>query len=225
MPIPSNLLARFEHESYFHVICKSINQNSLFLSDENKFYFLKKYHQFLFPFVDTYAYCLLDNHVHWLVKIKIENAICEYIQQISPTEQTSVQQKFLQKNDVDINKLIERQFNSFFVSYTRSYNIYYSIKGHLFESPFKRIAINGDAHLTQTIIYIHANALKHGLVKEFANYKWNSYRSFTSGAHTSLMRNNVLDWFGGVDAFIEAHQIQSDYYYRHPLEECLTLEE
>ncbi len=225
MAIPKFLTATFEGDAFYHIICKSINKQLLFHNDENRSYFLKKYEFFLSPFVHTYAYCLLDNHVHLLIQPKTTNSIKQYLHQLHNSDITTVQQSFLNDENPNLNGLLERQFNSFFVSYTRSYNIYHKIKGHLFDSPFKRIAITSDMHLTQTIIYIHANPLKHGLIKEFTNYAWSSYETILSNSPTNINRNKVLEWFGSKDAFIKTHEQQSNFYYQYPLKEWLTLQE
>lgn len=54
---------------FYHVMVRGINKNNLFLEDDDKKYYLKvladKKEQcnFLLP-----AYCLMDNHVHMLIK-------------------------------------------------------------------------------------------------------------------------------------------------------------
>ncbi len=212
MPIPKQLTAAFECDKFYHIVCKSLPEQVLFKSDENRLFFLKRYQQFLGLFISTYAYCLLDNHVYFLIKVNKESAIKNALSANPSETRTVVQRKFL-SSDVGTDELLERQFNSFFVSYTRSFNIHHKRKGHLFDSPFKRIAIENDVHLTQVIIYIHANALKHKLVKDFTLFKWSSYQTVLSGKMTQLKREEVIEWFGSKEKFIEAHKSQSEYYY------------
>jgi putative transposase len=212
MPIPQKLKAAFECDKFYHIICKSLPEQLLFKSDENRLFFLQRYHQFLGSFISTYCYCLLDNHVHFLIKVNKESEIKLSLAVVDSTERSILQNKYL-ASELETNELLERQFNSFFVSYTRSFNIYHKRKGHLFDSPFKRLAIEDDTHLTQVIIYIHANALKHKLDKDFTAFKWSSYQSIVSNKRTSLKREEVLAWFGSREAFIEAHKWQSEYYY------------
>jgi putative transposase len=70
--------------------------------------------------------------------------------------------------------------------------------GNLFQRPFKRIEVNKESYFTQAIIYIHANALKHKLVKDFATYEWSSYQSIISDKPTLLQKQEVIEWFGGI---------------------------
>jgi REP element-mobilizing transposase RayT len=63
---------------YFHHIYNHANGNeNLFKRDENYHYFLKKFKQYIFPIADTFAYCLMPNHIHFLVRIKEEDALSE----------------------------------------------------------------------------------------------------------------------------------------------------
>ena len=211
MPISENLLAHFTPEGYFHIICKCIDGKTLFKTDENRSYFLKRYHDFLFDFADTYAYCLLDNHVHWFVKIKPEQ---ELIQMLKKQLHLTITHKKFLENKCSFHELIEQQFNRFFISYSLAYNISLSIKGHLFSRPFKRIELSDDAHITQLIIYMHANAQKHGICKDFSTYRWSSYSSILSDRYSSLKRAEVLEWFGGRERFIDIHQQQASNF-RH----------
>jgi hypothetical protein len=48
------------------------NGENLFREQRNYPYFLKLYAKHIEPIAETYAYCLLRNHFHLLVKIKDE---------------------------------------------------------------------------------------------------------------------------------------------------------
>ena len=94
-----------------------------------------------------------------------------------------------------------------------AFNKQYNRNGNLFYRPFKRVEINKDSQFTQTIVYIHANALKHQLVKDFTLYKWSSWQSILSELPTRLLRSELLEWFGGKDQFMRTHNELSQYYY------------
>ncbi len=209
----SDLRATLTENCFYHVICKSINRNVLFLSDENRLYFLQRYQYYLSGFVDTYAYCLMTNHVHWLIKVKKEETITAYLQTLPDETITQTQQAYRNKQAVTLNTLLEKQYNSFLVSYTRSFNLMYRRSGGLFDRSFRRIAIGDDAHFTQAVIYIHGNPVKHKVTDNFTNYKWSSYQAMLSQSPTSLRRDEVLNWFGGKNKFVELHRNNVTYYY------------
>jgi putative transposase len=216
MPLSKEFLVDFQETSFYHVTCKAIDGKKLFLNDDNRHYFLKRYQEFSAGFVDTYAFCLLDNHVHLLIKTNAEKQILTYLNELDTEKQTSTYKKFLQQK-CNFHELIEQQFNRLFIAYSLAFNKMNKIKGHLFNCPFKRIEVKDNAHLTQLFVYIHANIMKHGISKDFINYKWSSYHAIISNQPTHIQREEVLNWFGGKDRFILAHQEMAAFYYEHSL--------
>ena len=55
---------------YYHIYNRGNNRETLFYTEANYKYFLKKYDKYLSEYVDTYAYCLLPNHFHLLISVK-----------------------------------------------------------------------------------------------------------------------------------------------------------
>jgi len=216
MPVPRRLLSDFEENTFFHVICKSIEKRKLFQTDFDKLFFLQRYVDFITGFADTYAYNLLTNHVHLLIHVKSISEIVENLSHYNPKELTRTQSKFLNGNkDELLHELIEQQFNRLCISYARTYNIKKNESGHLFLRPFKRVAVENDFHLTQLMVYIHANSIKHGISADFTNDKWSSYRSILSSFPTFIERDKVLNWFGNRENFIKTHKEQIGYYYEN----------
>ncbi len=214
MPVPSRLIASFEEESFYHIICKSVAERVLFKTEENKRYFLSGYAKLLYNFIDTYAYCIMNNHVHWLIRTKSVPALISFLNNVPVRDLTITQKRFI-AGSCTYHELIEQQFNRFFISYSLAYNKENNMKGHLFNRPFKRIAIADEIHFTTLIVYIHANPLKHGLMRDFYKYKWSSYQSLISDQPTKMMREETLEWFGGKKRFIETHHGMSEWYYSH----------
>lgn len=65
-------------ESY-HIYNRGNEKRTIFFQEDNFRYFLKRYHYYVKDFMDTYAYCLLDNHFHLCVKIKSSAAILKAV--------------------------------------------------------------------------------------------------------------------------------------------------
>lgn len=86
--------------------------------------FLQRFSNFLLPFIDIWAFILLQNHVHLIIHVKTEKNIRKYLAELPVLLQTKAMQKLMtsDKNSVLIDELIERQFNSFMVSYVNSIN-------------------------------------------------------------------------------------------------------
>lgn len=61
---------KFETDQYYHVYNRSVDKKPMFTQDCNYFFFLTKLDFYLTPFLEIYAYCLMGNHFHLMVKIK-----------------------------------------------------------------------------------------------------------------------------------------------------------
>jgi hypothetical protein len=104
------------------------------------------------------------------------------------------------------------QFGHLFNAYTQAINKRFNRTGSLFETPFERKIVTSQEYLKDLIYYIHLNPVHHGLVDAFADYKWSSYQSILSDKPTNLNRNDVLDFFGNYQNFIDFHQVKHDLY-------------
>ena len=61
---------QFEAETFFHIFNHAVGNESLFKNNENFCFFLKKYNEHTESIWDTFAYCLMPNHFHLLIKVK-----------------------------------------------------------------------------------------------------------------------------------------------------------
>lgn len=122
--------------------------------------------------VNIYAYCLLQNHFHILVKIKSEKEI---------------RLMFPHKDTIEVSKIISQQFSNMFNSYTQAINKHYGRTGKLFELPFRRKLISSHEQLINTIHYIHNNPVKHGIIMNSGNYRYSSLFTIKNGIDDPLI--------------------------------------
>lgn len=173
-----------EIDKFYHIFNRGINSKLTFLNNENYNYFLQKVKVYLVPYFDIYAYCLMPNHFHFLLKVKS-------VEEIAFSEKKSG----LHSEDGFFSKAIGKLISS----YTQSFNKVYQRSGPIFESPFKRIHIDSDDYLRNLIVYIHQNP------ENFYTYKFSSYPAIISNAETNIMRKDVLELFGDRENFIQCH--------------------
>lgn len=181
---------QLEPDKFYHIFNRGINGTAVFFEKKNYHFFLQQYDKYISPFALTYAYCLLGNHYHLLIRIKSEQEILERI---------------TEDKDKPLSWYASNAFSSFFQSYTRAINKMYSRTGSLFETPFKRIVVEKDEYFTRLIAYIHGNPQKHKLVEDFRVYPYSSYLSHLGDKPTKLQRSDVLSWFGGQNAYADFH--------------------
>lgn len=191
-----------EPDFFYHIYNRGINGAIIFDTDENYFYFLRRLKVFLFPVCDFYAYCLMPNHFHFVVRIKSDKEIEEF------SKKDNIN-KFLEKGLHSYDSIISKQFARFFSSYSQAFNKFNKNRtGALLESPFKRIRIDNEEYLKKLIIYVHQNPQK--MVERLEYYSFSSYKSLVSENITFLKRNEVLEIFENKENFIFCHQKEED---------------
>lgn len=194
-----------EEGKIYHIYNRGINGTNLFYENRNYDYFLLKYAKYLNNVVETYAYCLLKNHFHLLIRVKENLAIINHVRDLS----TNL--KLLPLNGLhSYDKIVSKKFFDFFNSYTKSINISQNRTGGLFETPFKRILVDNDSYFDQLVWYIHFNPQKHGFESDYKNYQYSSYQSHLSNRPTKLARQDVLKWFGNKEEYYKFHEGMSN---------------
>ncbi len=187
-------------DCYYHIYNRGINGEDVFKERESYFFFLKRYASFLFPVVDTFAYCLLKNHFHLLIRVKPQEDLTAFLDKKTPKPHSK--SSGLHSPDF----IVSKQFANFFSSYSQAVNKRFHRTGSLFETPFHRIQIEEESYFTRLIWYIHFNPQKHNFVRNFSDYPYSSYKSHLSNYPTKLMRREVLDWFGNSREYVRFHQ-------------------
>ena len=216
MPIPIKYLAKFSEQNIYHIYNRTNNRERLFHSEENRRFFIDKFHHYLSHILDNYCWCLLPNHFHFLSKIKPHIQIINYLEALNPNQLTSIEKKFL-ASDIPLNNLVVDSFKRFFQCYTLSFNKFHDRSGNLFYRPFKRVEICEESHFKQAVTYIHTNPVKHKIISDFTQYKWSSWSSLTTDEPTQLLRSELWKLFGGRELFILAHEEAASLHFEKEL--------
>ncbi len=183
--------------NYYHIYNRGNNRMDIFLEPDNYYYFLRLYAKYIEPIAETYAWCLLKNHFHLLVRIK---------------DKSEINNIELRYSTIEKPKIIDpsRQFSHLFNAYTQAINKRYDRTGSLFETTFERKLVSSEKYFQQLVFYIHNNPVHHGLVKQISLYPWSSYKTILSTSPTKLMRNEVLEIFGDMENFAYYHNQQQN---------------
>src|SRR3989339_1770736 len=59
----------FYSNQFYHIYNRGNNGEKIFYTTENYLFFLKRYDHYISDCADSYAYCLLPNHFHFLIKV------------------------------------------------------------------------------------------------------------------------------------------------------------
>jgi putative transposase len=185
---------------YYHIYNRGNNGENLFREARNYDYFFKLYTRYIYPIADTYAYCLMKNHFHLLVRMKPEAVVQDW-QSFKDCQSYS------------------QAFSNLFSTYTKAFNKAYQRTGSLFEKPFHRILIDSDRYFTQLISYIHHNPQKHGFCDDFRSYLYSSYSTIAEQKHSRLEQKQIMQWFGNLSHFENSHQHTDEKLIQHLIED------
>lgn len=185
-----------EYGKFYHIYNHSVANRDLFIENDNYQYFMKLYKKYIPVVADTFAWVLMKNHFHFLIRIKDVNEF--------EINQASHLTGF--RNLSGMKLIPHQQFSNLFNAYSKAINKRYQFRGTLFERPFKRKCITSENYLKKMVLYIHQNPVHHGFCQYVADYPWSSYLAFMSEKPTFLKSEKVLDWFDGDANFKFMHQ-------------------
>lgn len=74
-------------QGIYHIYTHANGSDNLFREDENYRYFLRKYSEYIHPIAETFAYCLMPNHVHFMIRVRVEEEVLDFLKLKKPTLQ------------------------------------------------------------------------------------------------------------------------------------------
>lgn len=168
---------------YYHLYNRGNNKEKLYYFTGNYNFFMKKYYHYMSSVVDTYCYCLLPNHFHFLIRIK---------------------------DDETNPKKVSNQFRKLFISYARHINFREKRAGCLLSKNFRRIEIKDENYLKRLVLYIHFNPVKHGVHHDVQSYQHSTFYHIKNRNVQTKESMEIFEWFGGYEDFLESHRIVKD---------------
>ena len=129
---------------------------------------------------NIYAYCLLNNHYHFVIRVD------------------------------DDEKIVTQKLSNFFNAYAKAFNKQQSRTGSLFEKHFKRIKIQSDNYLLNLILYVHSNPVKHNFIDNFENYRYSSYNEIVNNTSKIINSEDIIGLFHDIDNFKYVHKYRNE---------------
>ncbi|WP_423129793.1 transposase [Gaoshiqia sp. Z1-71] len=201
-------------DTSYHIFNHANGFENVFREPENYRFFLEKYHLYISPVAETYAWCLMPNHFHLVVRIRKRRQLEELIRLKKLSTFSKVQNFGKGKNriideskirDNEIEKYLSKQFANLFSCYTQSFNKANGRMGSLFVKNFKREPINSREHFLHAVIYTHRNPIHHRFRDCYDDWPYSSYFGILNGDEPGIETRKLLKLFGGKDAFKQLH--------------------
>lgn len=201
----------------YHIFNHANGFENVFTVDENYRFFLEKYQQYILPIAETYAYCLLPNHFHLVVRIRRKEILEEVFRNFKSTNFSKVQNfGKVEVTDNMIEYYISKQFANLFSCYTQSFNKVNKRRGSLFLKNFRREPIKNKAYFMNAVIYTHRNPVHHAFCDRYTDWSYTSFCEIKERNSQIIEVDKLLRMFGGRDSFIDLHE-QSANKFRESL--------
>ncbi len=209
-------ISSIEFDKYYHIYNRGINSCNIFKHRADYEYFLKLFTKYIDPIANTFSWCLMPNHFHFLIRIKEECEIGFYkplnsvgsndSERFKVTHDLTEINEYKSAKKPDPTKHLSHLFNA----YTKYFNSKYNRHGSLFEKPFKRKLITDENYLKYLVYYIHYNPVHHGFTNNISKYQWSSFHTILSSQQTKLMRKKVIEWFDDISNLTFFHKQQHE---------------
>jgi len=190
--------------NYYHIYNRGAGKRDIFRSHHDFSEFIQKYYYYLFPSIQTFAWCLLNNHFHALIRIRTHAEQADLFREILEFFESDNLHGRLDPANKPYNA--SRQLSHLMNSYTRYFNKKYDSSGTLIEGPLKRKRVIDEDNFNHLLCYIHRNPIHHGLSKTYSEYNYCSYLEFLMDKDSFIEKEAVLKGFGGKLNFIAAHK-------------------
>lgn len=174
--------------NFYHIYNHAYAKEELFIDEGDYTFFIKKLKKFVLPVCEVFAYCLMPNHFHLVIRLREK-----YIESEEDI-----------KNGLEVSRKLSHLFNS----YAQAYNKKYKRKGGLFQRPFKRKRIESESYLLKLIHYVHYNPVAHGFVNNVEDWKFSSYNSIISGKKQLISTSYIIELFNDMNNFIYCHRVE-----------------
>jgi len=196
----------FEKDRIYHVYNQGNNRKKIFLTRSNYQLFYHKIDEFISPYADIIAWCLMPNHFHLMILV---NEVELFYEEKS--------KKFLNENEiVNKNMCKKRALNEsigiLLRSYTRIINAENEFTGSLFRKRSKANIINSFKGLQPNFWkskiaifnmlpenqypqicfnYIHHNPVKAGLVSKDIDWEFSSAQDYANLRNGGIVKKEL----------------------------------
>ncbi|WP_372776539.1 transposase [Mangrovibacterium sp.] len=204
---------KLEYDKFYHIYTHGVGGRNIFKETENYEYFLHLYDKYIEPVADTFAWALMPNHLHLLVRIK--NSVCYKFcnadRSIDPVRFKELKWQTRNLSACEAPDSVkmpspEKHISHLLNAYAKYYNTRYEKSGALFERPFNRKPIDNLQYMKHVVLYIHNNPVHHGFCTHPLEYPWTSYLSCISLKPTKIKRDAVVGWFNDSAEFKTRHR-------------------
>jgi putative transposase len=146
---------------FYHIYNRGNNKQPIFYTAENYLFFLRKMRTHILARAHFLAYCLMPNHLHWLVHIR--------------------------NGDTQDYSSINKEIGILLRSYAQAINKCLCRTGSLFQQRTKAVEIDSKFYALTCFHYIHQNPVKANLVTQMGKWDFSSYPDYAGKRNGTII--------------------------------------
>lgn len=158
----------FEEDAIYHIYNRS--NETVFRTHDNYLFFLSKIKEYIFPYCNVLAWCLMPNHFHLLIQ----------------STKDSIQN--CNRPNQPYSQILSLKIGLLTGSYTQAFNKQNGRRGRLFSHQTKAKLLNDEVivymngsnldYATTCFLYIHQNPVLAGLVDKPEDWEFSSFQDY-----------------------------------------------
>ena len=86
---------QLQPSTYYHLYNRANGDEKLFKEYENYRFFLSRWARYVEPIASTYAYCLMPNHIHFLIRTREQEVLLLLFQKEADHLSKAMSQQFV----------------------------------------------------------------------------------------------------------------------------------
>ena len=208
-------------DNVYHIYNQGNNRQKIFYNRDNYLFFLQKMNDYLLPYCDVLAWCLMPNHFHWMVYVReseLESVMRRGGTEIDRVTSNREASRGATQSRTPTVSNLNQAIGIMLSSYTRAINQQQSRSGSLFRQKTKADCITKPIEVSPsyynlgfgTLIfipdpdkdypqicfnYIHQNPVKAALVKNPEDWEFSSFRDLSGLRNGKLVCRQRVDEF------------------------------
>ena len=209
-------------DNVYHIYNQGNNRQKIFYNRDNYLFFLQKMNDYLLPYCDVLAWCLMPNHFHWMVYVReseLESVMRRGGTEIDRVTSNREASRGATQSRTPTVSNLNQAIGIMLSSYTRAINQQQSRSGSLFRQKTKADCITKPIEVSPsyynlgfgTLIfipdpdkdypqicfnYIHQNPVKAALVKNPEDWEFSSFRDLSGLRNGKLICRQRVEEFG-----------------------------
>ena len=197
-----------ESDKTYRIVYQFNGAQTLFDTDENYLHLLKLYSQFIQPAAETYAYCLSPLQANFLLKIKPEKELFDFLKQSQRIPESNLTYSEYSNLSVALpgstGNVFSLQLSKLFSAMLTAYLEPYASKKVKISYTVNRTIIERESDFLDALFELHSLPLSQSITDKPEQWRYGSFAAYLSDKNTLLNRERAFNNYASKSEFYTA---------------------